>query len=86
VKSYSNLGKQKKNHVKVIQVKFNMLENDHIHLGDSPSLKQNQMKAHENLEIHEAVDKKLKQYDTGLSNYKTQAWLASQFPLLAKLS
>ena len=63
-----------------------MLENDHIHLEDSPSLKQIQLKVRENLEIHEAADKKLKQYNTGFSNYKTQAWLASQFPLLAKLS
>lgn len=63
-----------------------MLENDHIHLEDSPSLKQNQLKVHENLEVHEAVATKLKQYNTGFSNYKPQAWLASQFPLLAKLS
>lgn len=61
-----------------------MLENDHIHLEDSPSLKQSQMKVHETLEIHEAVDKILKQYNTGFSNYKIQAWLASQFPLWAK--
>lgn len=61
-----------------------MLENDHIHLKDSPSLKQSQRKVHENLEIHEAVDKKLKQYNTGFLNYKIQAWSASQFPLLAK--
>lgn len=63
-----------------------MWENDHNHLEDSPSLKQNQLKVHENLEIHEAVDKKLKQYNTGFSNYKAQAWLASQFPLSAKFS
>lgn len=58
-----------------------MLENDHIPLEDSPTLKQSQMKVYENLEIH---DKILKQYNTGFSNYKIQAWLASQFPLLAK--
>lgn len=67
-----------------MQITFNILENDHIHLEDSPCLKRSQMKVHENHEIHEAVDKILKQYNTGFSNYKIQAWLASQSPLLAK--
>lgn len=38
-----------------------MLEDDYIHLEDSQSLKQMQLKVCENLETHEAVDKKIKQ-------------------------
>lgn len=56
-----------------------MLENGHILLEDSHSLKQIQTKVYEDLEIHGTVDKKLRQESTGFSNYKTQACIDTQF-------
>lgn len=56
-----------------------MLENGHILLEDSHSLKQIQTKVYEDLEIHGTVDKELRQESTGFSNCKTQACLDTRF-------
>lgn len=49
-----------------------MVENDHMQLQDSCSFKQKQLKVCENLELHEAVDKKLEHHNTGFSNNKNR--------------